>query len=151
MPPILRLHVLTTLPHSLRALSILSFIPAFGLLLACGIVSESVNPAISILPLFFSSLYSAVLLANEKKCGCHAAGLTGTPLHMIGVHAYFVVKEVIGALQAGAHYPSACPQCQHMAFPQISVKFRSEGHEGYDPLLDGEGQPAAAVNAEDAI
>lgn len=80
----LNLRILTASPpHSLRALSIVSFAPAFILLLICGIVSNRVNPAISILPLFFSALYSAVLLANEKTCGCQAAGLTGTPLHMM--------------------------------------------------------------------
>lgn len=32
--------------------------------------------------MFFSSAYSALLLANERKCGCQASGLTGTPVHL---------------------------------------------------------------------
>ncbi|KAI8931745.1 hypothetical protein NX059_011386 [Plenodomus lindquistii] len=70
-------------PHALRAISLAVFPPAFLILLIQGIVSEDVNPAIGILPLFFSSAYSALLLANEKKCGCQASGLTGTPIHFI--------------------------------------------------------------------
>lgn len=70
-------------PHALRALSLLSFLPAFPVLLIAGIALEQVNPAIGLVPLFFSSLYSAVLLSNEKKCGCAGAGLTGTPFHFI--------------------------------------------------------------------
>lgn len=72
-------------PHTLRALSLLSFFPSFIFLLPAGISSGRVNPAICLLPLFFSSLYSAVLLANERSCSaCDAAGLTGTPLHTMG-------------------------------------------------------------------
>ncbi|KAK7185738.1 hypothetical protein PSPO01_07988 [Paraphaeosphaeria sporulosa] len=141
-----------------------------------------------------SRFRSAILLANEKIRGCQAAGLTGSPLHMmcdmlcgmpllvclifgwvnmgrwhyeaaaiilgtygtifllfnLGVYAYFVVKQVLDAFTPGAQYPSNCPQCQHMAFPQISVKIWSERHE-YDPLLDGEERPAADVDAEDAV
>lgn len=70
-------------PHALRALSLASFAPAFPLLLIAGIDLEQVNPAIGLVPLFFSSLYSGMLLSNEKKCGCGAAGLTGTPFHFI--------------------------------------------------------------------
>jgi hypothetical protein len=70
-------------PHALRAISLASFVPAFPLLLIAGIALGQVNPAIGLVPLFFSSLYSAVLLANEKKCGCQAGGLTGTPFHFI--------------------------------------------------------------------
>jgi hypothetical protein len=70
-------------PHALRAVSLLSFIPAFPILLIAGIALEQVNPAIGLVPLFFSSLYSAILLSNEKKCGCQASGLTGTPFHFI--------------------------------------------------------------------
>jgi len=69
--------------HALRALSLLSFFPAFPILLIAGIALEQVNPAIGLVPLFFSSTYSAVLLSNEKRCGCQAGGLTGTPFHFI--------------------------------------------------------------------
>ena len=70
-------------PHALRALSLLSFFPAFPILLIAGIALEQVNPAIGLVPLFVSALYSALLLSNEKKCGCKASGLTGTPFHFI--------------------------------------------------------------------
>jgi hypothetical protein len=84
MPAILTTRIITpSLAHSLRALSIVGFAPAFLLLFISGLSSSRVNPAICILPLFFSALYSAFLLANEKTCGCQAAGLTGTPLHMM--------------------------------------------------------------------
>jgi hypothetical protein len=69
-------------PHALRALSLAIFPPAFLVLLIQGVASRNVNPAIGILPLFFSSAFSALLLANEKKCGCQASGLTGTPIHL---------------------------------------------------------------------
>lgn len=69
--------------HALRALFLLSFLPAFPILLITGIALKQVNPAIGLVPLFFSSAYSAVLLSNEKKCGCQAAGLTGTPFHFV--------------------------------------------------------------------
>lgn len=70
-------------PHTLRAISLLTFAPAFLILLVAGIGLKQVNPAIGLVPLFFSSFYSAVLLSNEKKCGCQAGGLTGTPFHFI--------------------------------------------------------------------
>lgn len=73
----------TSVPHALRVLCLASFTPAFILLLIGGIASEKVNPAIGILPLFFSAVYSAMSLVYEKKCTCSAAGLTGTPLHMM--------------------------------------------------------------------
>jgi hypothetical protein len=69
--------------HALRAISLANFGPAFIILLIQGILAETVNPAIGILPLFFSSAFSALLLANEKKCGCQASGLTGTPIHLV--------------------------------------------------------------------
>ncbi|KAF1923024.1 uncharacterized protein M421DRAFT_76492 [Didymella exigua CBS 183.55] len=70
-------------PHALRAISLASFIPAFPIFLIAGIGLQQLNPAIGLVPLFFSSLYSAILLSNEKKCGCQAGGLTGTPFHFI--------------------------------------------------------------------
>ena len=79
----------TSTAHTLRALSLFSFLPAFPILLLAGIGLRQVNPAIGLVPLFFSALYSAILLSNEKKCGCQAGGLTGTPFH-------FVLDFVIG-------------------------------------------------------
>jgi hypothetical protein len=70
-------------PHTLRALSILTFPPAFLILLIQGIISSRVLPALGILPLFFSSAFAALLLANEKRCGCQSSGLSGTPIHLV--------------------------------------------------------------------
>lgn len=70
-------------PHALRAISLATFPPAFLVLLIAGLALEQVNPAIGLIPLFFSAAYAALLLANEKKCGCQAGGLTGTPFHFI--------------------------------------------------------------------
>lgn len=82
--PVLNLTIFTKSSfHALRAICLAVFPPAFLVLLIQGIVSQDVNPAIGILPLFFSSAFSAVLLANEKKCGCQGSGLTGTPLHLV--------------------------------------------------------------------
>lgn len=82
--PLLNLTVFTkSTPHTLRALSILSFPPAFLILLIQGIISARVLPALGILPLFFSSAFAALLLANERKCGCQSSGLSGTPIHLV--------------------------------------------------------------------
>jgi hypothetical protein len=77
-------HLFTSsLSHNLRIVSLLTFPPGFLLLLLTGISSSHVNPAIGILPLFFSAAYSGILLAAERKCACKAAGLTGTPWHWV--------------------------------------------------------------------
>lgn len=82
--PLLNLTIFTrSTPHALRAISLATFPPAFVMLLIQGIVSERVLPAIGILPLFLSSAFSALLLANEKKCGCQSSGLTGTPVLLV--------------------------------------------------------------------
>jgi hypothetical protein len=84
MPAILNLTIFTkSTPHRLRAISLATFPPAFLILLIQGICTERVIPAIGILPLFCSSAFSALLLANEKKCGCQQSGLTGTPIHLV--------------------------------------------------------------------
>ena len=69
------------------------------------------------------------------------------------MHAFFVADEVRCALMPGAQYPVACARCRHVAIPRISIRFESadEGREGYDALLDGEGRPAMATTAEDAV
>ncbi len=77
-------------PHALRAISLATFPPAFIILLTSGLALEQVNPAIGLVPLFFSSAFAALLLANERRCGCKAGGLTGTPFH-------FILDFVIGA------------------------------------------------------
>jgi hypothetical protein len=82
--PVLNLTIFTkSVPHALRAIALAVFPPAFLMLFIQGIVSQDVNPAIGILPLFISAAFSALLLANEKKCGCQASGLTGTPIHLV--------------------------------------------------------------------
>ncbi|KAF1998557.1 hypothetical protein P154DRAFT_439078 [Amniculicola lignicola CBS 123094] len=82
--PVLNLKIFTkSTYHTLRAVSVITFPPAFFFLLIQGIASRRVNPAISLLPLFFSSFYSLFLLANERQCGCQASGLTGTPIHLV--------------------------------------------------------------------
>jgi len=82
--PILNFTIFTkSTPHALRAISLATFPPAFLILLIQGTCTSRVNPAIGILPLFFSSAFAALLLANEKKCGCQASGLTGTPIHLV--------------------------------------------------------------------
>ena len=82
--PILNLTIFTrSSNHALRAISLATFPPGFLILLLQGIFSERVNPAIGIIPLFASSVYSALLLANEKKCGCQASGLAGTAIHLV--------------------------------------------------------------------
>jgi hypothetical protein len=98
----------TSVPHALRVLSLASFPPAFIFLLIGGIASGRVNPAIGLLPLFFSSVYSAMSLVYEKKCTCSAAGLTGTPLHMMldmlcGIGLLFCL--VIGWISMGGRLP----------------------------------------------
>ncbi|KAF2259478.1 hypothetical protein CC78DRAFT_66489 [Lojkania enalia] len=82
--PVMNFRILTKSPsHTLRAIPLAIFAPAFLMLLIQGIASSRVNPAIGIIPLFFSAAYSAALLANEKKCGCQSSGLSGTPLHLV--------------------------------------------------------------------
>ncbi|KAF2848671.1 hypothetical protein T440DRAFT_470015 [Plenodomus tracheiphilus IPT5] len=176
-------------PHALRSISLAIFPPAFLILLIQGIISENVNPAIGILPLFFSSAYAALLLANEKQCGCAASGLTGTPIHfvcdvLLGVgllvclildwvfmgghrcgeaillgaygtnflicnfliHCYFVLNQILDTLAPGLNYPSSCPQCQSGSFSVGSIKLTSSGiRQGYESLLDREGEPRASA------
>jgi hypothetical protein len=82
--PVLNLTIFTkSVPHALRAIALASFPPGFFILLIQGIVAGRVNPAIGILPLFFSAAFSALLLANERSCGCQASGLAGTPIHLV--------------------------------------------------------------------
>jgi hypothetical protein len=64
----------------LRAISLVAFPIGSIPLLITGLATNLVNPAISILPLFFSAAYAALLLASERTC-CGAAGLTGTRVH----------------------------------------------------------------------
>ncbi|KAJ4336328.1 hypothetical protein N0V87_005479 [Didymella glomerata] len=120
-------------PHALRAVSLLSFIPAFPILLIAGIALEQVNPAIGLVPLFFSSLYSAILLSNEKKCGCQASGLTGTPFHFI-LDFLIGTGLLIGGFEFGKSY-------------SFGSGANRGSKNGYAPLLDGDGEPR--VSAEE--
>lgn len=82
--PILNLTVFKkSKTHTLRAIAVMTFPPAFLLLFIAGVTANRVNPAIGILPLFFSSAFNAFLLANENQCGCSSSGLTGTPIHLV--------------------------------------------------------------------
>ncbi|KAF2117233.1 hypothetical protein BDV96DRAFT_490026 [Lophiotrema nucula] len=98
-----------SIPHTLRAISIITFPPAFLVLLITGIVSEQVNPAIGILPLFFSSVYAIILLAHEKRCGCQNSGLTGTPLHLVFDFA-IGLGLLICLILTWVHLPRAYPR-----------------------------------------
>ncbi|EUC42530.1 hypothetical protein COCMIDRAFT_39424 [Bipolaris oryzae ATCC 44560] len=69
--------------HALRAISVATFPPGFLILFLQGILSRCVNPAIGIIPFFFSAAYSALILANEKICGCQSSVLTGTLMHLV--------------------------------------------------------------------
>ncbi|KAL7775628.1 hypothetical protein CFE70_009472 [Pyrenophora teres f. teres 0-1] len=141
--------------HTLRAISLALFPPAFILLFIQGVSSGDVNPAIGIIPLFFSAAYSALLLANEKRCGCQASGLTGTPVHLVFdvllgaallvcliflIHVYFVVNQLLDALQPGPAYPASCPQCQNGSFTVGNIKIGTR-FQDYAPLLDRAGEP----------
>ncbi|KNG50778.1 sugar transporter-like protein [Stemphylium lycopersici] len=160
--PLLNLTIFTkSTPHALRAICLAVFLPAFLVLLIQGIASHRVNPAIGILPLFFSSAYSGLLLANEKKCGCQASGLTGTPIHflcdvLLGIglllclvlliHAYFAFSQLIEALQPGSFYPASCPQCQNGSFSVGKIRLGAGLADGYAPLLDGENEPRGSTD-----
>lgn len=94
-------------PHTLRAVSLATFPPAFIILLIAGIALDQVNPAIGLIPLAFSSTYAAILLANEKKCGCQAGGLTGTPFHFIldfVIGTGLLVCLILAWVFMGSHY-----------------------------------------------
>ncbi|KAF2026569.1 hypothetical protein EK21DRAFT_73907 [Setomelanomma holmii] len=172
--PVLNLTIFTkSVPHALRAIALASFPPGFLILLIQGIIAGRVNPAIGILPLFFSAAFSALLLANEKKCGCQASGLAGTPIHLvfdliIGVgllvclildwvlmtqqgliHLYFVGVQLQDSLTPGQRYPMSCPQCQNTAFTVGNIKLANVStglRDGYAPLLDNEGRPRVSVD-----
>ncbi|KAH7119604.1 hypothetical protein B0J11DRAFT_64427 [Dendryphion nanum] len=82
--PLLNLTIFTkSRAHTLRAISVATFPPGFFFLLIHGIATQRVNPAIGIIPLFLSASFSALLLANEKRCGCQSSGLSGTPIHLV--------------------------------------------------------------------
>ncbi|KAH3913835.1 hypothetical protein HBI56_057230 [Parastagonospora nodorum] len=106
--PLLNFTIFTkSTPHALRAISLATFVPAFIILLIAGIGLEAANPAIGIIPLFFSSAFSALLLANEKKCGCQASGLTGTPVHLVfdlALGLSLLMFTILGWLSMGSGY-----------------------------------------------
>jgi hypothetical protein len=64
------------------------------------------------------------------------------------IHTYFVVKQLLDALQPGSSYPMSCPQCQNVSFSVGSLKLSYKLRQGYAPLLDREGEPMVSV--EDA-
>jgi len=54
-------------PQGLRVIAVASFVPAFALLLAHGIVSHSPVPATGLAPLFLSSSFSFFILRRRKR------------------------------------------------------------------------------------
>lgn len=54
-------------PQGLRVVAVATFVPAFALLLAHGIVSHSPVPAIGLAPLFFSSSFCFFILRRRNR------------------------------------------------------------------------------------
>lgn len=57
------------------------------------------------------------------------------------IHLYFVLKQILEALQPGTYYPTSCPQCQDSSFSFGKFKLDAKSLHGYASLLDGEGRP----------
>ncbi|KAF2650562.1 hypothetical protein K491DRAFT_608527 [Lophiostoma macrostomum CBS 122681] len=69
--------------HTLRVVSALGFPPAFLFLLLHGIFDEQVFPALVLVPMALSSVYSFVLLSGKNKDGSQQFAMTGTRTHFI--------------------------------------------------------------------
>ena len=55
-------------PHrQLRLISIFAFIPAFALLLPCGLISNREWPVIGIAPMFCSSLFQLITIGSRPR------------------------------------------------------------------------------------
>jgi hypothetical protein len=55
-------------PHrQLRIISAFAFLPAFAMLLPCGLISNVAWPAVGIAPMFFSSLFQAIALIMPPR------------------------------------------------------------------------------------
>ncbi|KAF2758067.1 hypothetical protein EJ05DRAFT_528538 [Pseudovirgaria hyperparasitica] len=74
-----------------RTLCLATFPPALLLLILHGILSESVNPALGLIPLAFSALLSAAILHSAQQqqsrrscnCNCNGGSLAGHPAVLI--------------------------------------------------------------------
>ena len=66
--------------YHLRLLSVLGFAPTFLFLLLHGIFQHNLFPVLTIVPMSFSSLYSAALLLIKKKGGERRYALSGNVL-----------------------------------------------------------------------
>jgi hypothetical protein len=53
--------------RALRIVAICTFIPAFALLLPCGIISARPVPAIGIAPMFFSSAFQVLTIGGKPR------------------------------------------------------------------------------------
>ncbi|KAH7397324.1 hypothetical protein BKA66DRAFT_408436 [Pyrenochaeta sp. MPI-SDFR-AT-0127] len=69
--------------HNLPTISLADYPPAFVILLIQVIISGDMHPAVGLIPLFLFSTLSALLLANERRCGCQASGVTETSIHLV--------------------------------------------------------------------
>jgi hypothetical protein len=75
--------------HTLRVISALGFPPTFLFLLLHGIFAEQVFPALVLVPMALSSLYSFVLLSSKKKDGSEQYAMSGS-------RAQFIVDFLLG-------------------------------------------------------
>jgi len=60
------------------------------------------------------------------------------------IHLYFVVTQLLDALQPGSAYPMSCPQCQDRHFSVGNIKIGARLQD-YAPLLDRSGEPRNSV------
>ncbi|ORY05373.1 hypothetical protein BCR34DRAFT_571989 [Clohesyomyces aquaticus] len=143
--PILNVKIITkSLNHSLRAISVLTFPPGFLFLLIQGIASGHVNPAISIIPLFFSSAFSAVLLHHERACGCQSAGLMGTPIHLvvdlllgIGLFVCLILTWVFLPSRYDGGMVMLGTYCTNFVIVNFLVHFYFTAQQLYDAVMPG--------------
>ncbi|RMZ68759.1 sugar transporter [Pyrenophora seminiperda CCB06] len=61
------------------------------------------------------------------------------------IHVYFVVNQLLDALQPGPAYPMSCPQCQNGSFSVGNFKVGAR-LQGYAPLLDRTDEPRNSVH-----
>ena len=66
------------------------------------------------------------------------------------IHLYFVVNQLLDALQPGSAYPMSCPQCQDRRFSVGNIKIGARLQD-YSPLLDRSGEPRNSVEEPTAM
>ncbi|KAF2193929.1 hypothetical protein K469DRAFT_617671 [Zopfia rhizophila CBS 207.26] len=154
--PILNIKIFTKSPsHSLRAICLATFPPGFLLLFVQGIASGRVNPAIGILPFFVSSAFSAFLLANEKKCGCQASGLTGTPVHIvfdlligIGLLVCLILTWVFLPRSGNEGMIMLGTYCTNFLIINFLIHLYFTIHQLYDSIMPGANYPTACPQCQ---